>query len=280
LTPRARGALDALSDTLLAFPEARVQVRAHTDSDGPADLNMSLSVRRAEAVVEYLTGLGINELQLEPNGLGEAQPLDSNETKDGKKRNRRVELVTLPNLQAQISGNEVDLAEVNLTNAPGTATMADKNTASIIASASAPAKRPEQPVFPAMSGVKIKPLPKSAYVVGSTLGGIVPGVKFVAQSSRLSDLGRQALGPVQQELERFARVRVAIMAHTDDTGNANAELSLSKERARAVINHLVGLGIDPARLEAEGYGSTLPLAQNVTEADRARNRRVELRILP
>jgi len=84
LTPKARGQLDALTVTLLAFPEARVQVRAHTDSDGPADLNLGLSARRAESVVAYLTEKGIGELQLETLGLGESQPLDSNDTEAGR----------------------------------------------------------------------------------------------------------------------------------------------------------------------------------------------------
>ena len=100
LTPRARAQLDLLAETLLAFPESRIQVRAHTDSQGAADTNLALSSRRAEVVVLYLQSLGVNELQLQAVGLGEAQPLDSNKTSKGQRRNRRVDIVTLPDQDA------------------------------------------------------------------------------------------------------------------------------------------------------------------------------------
>ena len=100
LTPRARAQLDLLADTLLAFPEARIQVRAHTDSAGAADMNLGLSSRRAEVVVQYLQSRGVHELQLQAVGMGETQPLDSNKTPGGRKRNRRVDVVTLPDQDA------------------------------------------------------------------------------------------------------------------------------------------------------------------------------------
>ena len=65
---------------------------------GPADLNLLLSLKRAESVVAYLVTQQVNELQMVPRGMGETHPLTSNATPDGRRRNRRVELVTLPNL--------------------------------------------------------------------------------------------------------------------------------------------------------------------------------------
>lgn len=102
LTPKARGQLDALIVNLLAFPEARVLVRAHTDNKGPADDNLGLSARRAESVVAYLTEKGVGELQLETEGMGESQPIDTNDNAEGRKANRRVDLKTLANISPEL----------------------------------------------------------------------------------------------------------------------------------------------------------------------------------
>ena len=271
LTPRARGALDALSVTLLAFPEARVQVRAHTDSKGPADVNLGLSARRAESVVTYLKEKGIAELQLETIGLGESQPLDTNDTKEGRKRNRRVELLTLPNIDQQtLIDNEAMLAAV-----------------SIIEPVSPPqlgAAKPTvpwraEPVFPPMAGVKIEPLPKSAFVAGLSLGGILRDVTFAEGTDKLTPKSKKTLKSVSQQLARFPSVRVVVMGHTDDRLNDKQSKALSLKQANSVVNHLISLGTDSSRMSAEGFGSTLPVAQNLTDADRRRNQRIELRVI-
>ena len=55
--------------------------------------------------------------------------------------------------------------------------------------------------------------------------------------------------------------------------------ALSRSRAESVVNYLQQQGVAAERMLAEGYGELLPLVQNVTEADRATNRRIEIRIL-
>ena len=270
LTPKARGELDALSVTLLAFPEARIQVRAHTDSKGPADMNLGLSARRAESVVAYLTEKGIGELQMETLGLGESQPIDTNDTKEGRKRNRRIELKTLANIDTQ---QFVD-------NAP---TLGAAQPVAVVQQKQSQKKskisRPAEPVFPPMLGVKIEPLPRSAYIAGLSLGGLLNGVEFVESSATLTGESRVKLAAVVSELTRFEQVRLVVMAHTDDQLAPEESLALSTKRANVVVNYLVSKGIAPDRLSAEGFGSSLPLAQNLTEADRRRNRRIELRVL-
>ena len=270
LTPKARGVLDAVSETLLAFPEARVQVRAHTDSDGPADLNLGLSARRAESVVEYLVEKGIHETQLETLGLGESQPLDSNDTAEGKERNRRVELMTLPNLTELNTGNNVDIAEQQ-DPAPVTIKSID-NAVKATRSLSA------EPVFPPMSGVKIEALPRSEFVAGLALGGILEGVEFTDGSATLSGESKSVLANVHQKLVRFPQVKLVVMGHTDNQRSAEESKSLSTKRANVVVNHLISLGVASSRLSAEGFGSSLPVAQNLTDADRKRNERIELRV--
>lgn len=271
LTPRARGALDSLTITLLAFPEARIQVRAHTDSDGPADLNLGLSARRAESVVAYLQEQGIGELQLETLGLGESTPIDSNDTKAGKKRNRRVELVTLPNVDHQtILNSDAAIAAVNISQPVSKA----KTSAPKLAAA-----KPAAPVFPPMSGVKIEALPKSAYVAGLSLGGILHNVGFKDNTATLTPESMPALQSVSEKLSKHPNVQITVMGHTDNQLSEEESRNLSMKQAESVVKQLVSLGVDAARMSAEGYGSNLPLAQNLTKADRQRNQRIEIRVL-
>jgi len=73
--------------------------------------------------------------------------------------------------------------------------------------------------------------------------------------------------------------KLRVEGHTDNRGNAEHNLQLSKARAASVVQYLVKSGIDPARLESEGYGATQPLVPNLTPAARAKNRRVAFKIL-
>jgi outer membrane protein OmpA-like peptidoglycan-associated protein len=71
---------------------------------------------------------------------------------------------------------------------------------------------------------------------------------------------------------------IEVQGHTDNEGNAAYNLKLSESRAQAVVDSLVRLGVDPLRLQAKGYGDTKPLMPNNNEANRAKNRRVQLMV--
>ena len=83
--------LQRLLDTLRAYPEMRIELRGHTDNQGTADFNMKLSEARAAAVAEYLIGKGIEPQRLTTKGFGKTMPVESNDTPEGRSRNRRVE---------------------------------------------------------------------------------------------------------------------------------------------------------------------------------------------
>ena len=85
--------LDEAVDTLKRNPEVRVEVDGHTDSKGTDAYNQKLSERRANGVYEYLISHGVPESQITGHkGFGESQPIDTNDTAEGRQRNRRVEL--------------------------------------------------------------------------------------------------------------------------------------------------------------------------------------------
>jgi outer membrane protein OmpA-like peptidoglycan-associated protein len=69
----------------------RVEIAGHTDATGPEAYNMALSERRAKAVVQYLVGQGVDKARIEVTFFGETQPIESNDTSEGRSKNRRVE---------------------------------------------------------------------------------------------------------------------------------------------------------------------------------------------
>ena len=72
-------------------PSMTIAIEGHTDSDGPEDYNLELSQARADAVAGYFAAAGIDPARISAVGRGEAAPAASNDTAEGRARNRRVE---------------------------------------------------------------------------------------------------------------------------------------------------------------------------------------------
>lgn len=96
IRPDLRTDLFKVADSLQKYPDTRVQVVGHTDSDGAASYNQSLSERRANTVADVLINGGVRASRIRAFGRGEDQPVASNLTAQGKAQNRRVEIVILP----------------------------------------------------------------------------------------------------------------------------------------------------------------------------------------
>lgn len=84
--------LDKLAGIFKEYPKSIILVEGHTDSAGPEEYNMNLSKQRAESVTNYLVSKGISAGRFTTKWYGEAQPRATNETSEGKAKNRRVEL--------------------------------------------------------------------------------------------------------------------------------------------------------------------------------------------
>jgi outer membrane protein OmpA-like peptidoglycan-associated protein len=93
LKPGAREKLAKISGIVLAHPGLSLQIEGHTDSVGSDDFNQELSGRRADGVRDYLAQEGVPASSMTAKGFGKTQPVASNDTADGRQRNRRVELV-------------------------------------------------------------------------------------------------------------------------------------------------------------------------------------------
>ena len=88
----ASAVLNQVAETLLKYPEIKVEVQGHTDSDGAAAYNESLSSRRAQTVRDYLASKGVAAGRMTVRGYGESEPVADNTTAAGKAQNRRVVL--------------------------------------------------------------------------------------------------------------------------------------------------------------------------------------------
>jgi len=93
VTDSSKVVLDTAADELRRCPNRIIKVDGYTDSTGTEQYNMGLSKRRANSVRSYLESQGVRGSQLEPRGFGESDPIAPNDTRDGRARNRRVELV-------------------------------------------------------------------------------------------------------------------------------------------------------------------------------------------
>ena len=97
LTPTAKANLDKLVPVFNEYPDTDIQIFGYTDSSGSDEYNLNLSNQRAAAVKSYLNGKGIKSARTDAKGMGEADPIADNTTKDGMAKNRRVEFAITAN---------------------------------------------------------------------------------------------------------------------------------------------------------------------------------------
>jgi outer membrane protein OmpA-like peptidoglycan-associated protein len=93
LRPTARSNLQQLADNLARHERTDVLILGHTDSTGSEDYNQRLSERRASSAANYVISLGVAGERVSTRGMGETDPVASNDTADGRQQNRRVEVV-------------------------------------------------------------------------------------------------------------------------------------------------------------------------------------------
>ena len=93
LTSESQPTVNNLASILKAYPNAQVQLLGHTDNTGTPDANQTLSLNRANAVKEILVNQGVKADRISTQGLGQDHPVASNDSDEGRLRNRRTELV-------------------------------------------------------------------------------------------------------------------------------------------------------------------------------------------
>jgi len=112
--------------------------------------------------------------------------------------------------------------------------------------------------------------------IGKTGHAAVYGIEFDTGKATLKPASEKVLGDVLSLLQAQPDWKMKIEGHTDSTGTKAGNMTLSQQRAAAVVAWLVKKGIPAERLTAVGFGDSKPVADNATDEGRARNRRVEL----
>jgi outer membrane protein OmpA-like peptidoglycan-associated protein len=126
------------------------------------------------------------------------------------------------------------------------------------------------------AGQKRNPLPDFSPQYGETF--TLENILFETNRSELLPQSYPDLDKVIQYLSNRFNTSIEIRGHTDNTGNEDQNKNLSEARAKAVADYLILKGIDRARINYSGHGSSKPIANNNTEEGRLRNRRVEFTI--
>jgi outer membrane protein OmpA-like peptidoglycan-associated protein len=103
-------------------------------------------------------------------------------------------------------------------------------------------------------------------------------IYFKPASAELAEESAPVLGAVADIAKRCPTVKIDVEGHTDNVGSKERNQRLSEQRAKAVADYLTGKGVDPARIHSAGFGDTRPIAANDSEANRARNRRIEFTV--
>ncbi len=104
-------------------------------------------------------------------------------------------------------------------------------------------------------------------------------IQFAQSTAEMVPTAKIDLDRVLTFLQQNPAIVIEVAGHTDNQGDFDQNVLLSRQRAEAVKTYLVGQGIDPRRVQTRGYGGTRPVATNNYEPSRQLNRRVELRIV-
>lgn len=106
------------------------------------------------------------------------------------------------------------------------------------------------------------------------------GVYFATNKYNINTASQQTLNKLIGVFKEYQDTNILVVGHTDNTGDADYNMALSKNRAYAVTNYLTNNGISGGRLTTNWFGETQPKHDNSTVEGRAKNRRVNVAILP
>ncbi len=238
------------------YKMTKIVIVGHTDQIGTSGFNYDLSIRRANTIAVFLISLKIPLNILSPlEGFGKDKLITPSMEEDARSYNRRVEIITyyekiIRTKKAKPPSVFDPPAEVK--NPPENIRLADK-------------------------------IKDTALKVGDKIE--LPNIFFYGGLPTFLQISYPYLEELVTTLQQNQKIEVEIQGHVcctnDDDGvdNSTGKRNLSEVRAKAVYDYLVNHGIDKARMQHHGYGHTFPITLERTEAERTRNRRVELKIL-
>lgn len=229
-----------------------ISIKAHCDSMGSNAYNDALSMRRANAVKEYLVSKNLEKKIKDVQALGKRFPINGNTTAEERAMNRRADIVFITE---DYPLNKPD-------SAPKHIVILQTDTAFIDTTSTLSLKDVE---------------------VGKTF--VLENLNFVGGRHALLPKSQKTLKLLLNTLKAYPMLEIEIQGHiccqkTGDGMDLDTQtMDLSVNRAKAIYDYLIRRGIDPARLSYRGFGSSHKLVPEYTEADRSTNRRVEIKVL-
>lgn len=123
--------------------------------------------------------------------------------------------------------------------------------------------------------IRVTKLPDHQLLVGMT-----GATSFETDSDKIKPGFYSTMDKISSIVNEYGKTHLSVAGHTDNTGSAGYNQQLSERRAASVQGYLEGGGVIPARINAEGFGQSQPVASNETELGRRLNRRVDIIIVP
>ena len=106
------------------------------------------------------------------------------------------------------------------------------------------------------------------------------GVNFATNKYNINAKSQENLNKLAGVFKEYPDTNILVVGHTDSTGDDTYNMTLSKNRANSVTNYLTGMGLSSGRFTTNWFGETQPMNDNTTAEGRAKNRRVNVAILP
>lgn len=239
--PELDNALKLLKD----IPSLEIEISGHTDNTGPVENNDRLSRLRAKAVRDYLIANGGDKNRITYKGYGSRQPIASNDTKEGRKLNRRTEFQVVkvaPEYSISSGSAKESLTKILETPRP-----------------------------------KSNDTTSQKLEVGKRI--IANNISFDVSETALQKESFVALDVFVKLMKDIPSLEIEVSGHTDNLGSSRTNQELSVQRAKAVLDYIVSKGVDKNRMTYAGYGSSDPIESNNTIEGRKKNRRIEFEIV-
>lgn len=239
--PELDNALNLLKD----IPSLEIEISGHTDNTGSAENNERLSRLRAKAVRDYLISNGGDKNRITYKGYGARQPIAGNDTKEGRKLNRRTEFQVLkvaPEYSISSGNAKQKLSDILETPRPKSTDTASQ-----------------------------------ALEIGKKI--IANNISFDVNETTLQNESFVALDVFVKLMKDIPSLEIEVSGHTDNIGSSKDNQELSVQRAKAVLDYIVSKGVDKNRLTYKGYGSSDPVESNNSIEGRKKNRRIEFEIV-
>jgi outer membrane protein OmpA-like peptidoglycan-associated protein len=240
LKPEAGMELDAVVGFAGKYPDAKLEITGYSDTKA----NPALSLGLADSVRNYLVTKGVAGKRITIKGAGTANPVGDNKTKEGRAKNRRVEIHSVIN---------------------------EESKGLVVAPAPAPAPVPVPAALIAVPAIAIStdPVPWKALLENKPV--TIESTNFVPGAIKLKPEAGIELDEIVRFAGKYPDAKLEIIGYSDITNPA-----LSLGLADSVRDYLVAKGVADSHITIKGAGAANPVGDNKTKEGRARNRRVEI----